>query len=67
MGSTDRGTIVHICMSKQFVNPTRLRRDIQENSKLPIFGDMSGLQICMKLQKSLFPIKEKIGVQGRQS
>ena len=38
-------------------NPTRSRRDIQENSNLPIFGNIFGLKFVWQLQESSFPIK----------
>ena len=50
-----------VCRSKQFENPTRFRRDIQEHPKLPSFGDIFGLKCARQLQKSSFPINVKIG------
>ena len=52
-----------ICRSKQFADPTRSRRAIQENSKSPTFGDFFHLK-SVRLTKSLFPIKVNIGVDS---
>ena len=43
--------------------PTRSRRDIQENSKSPIFGDIFGLK-CLTAPKIVVPITAKIGVDN---
>ena len=51
--------LVQICKSKQFGNPTRYRRDIQESSKLrtklPTLDGIFGLKSVWQLQKSVVP------------
>ena len=50
--------------SKKFGYATRSRRDIQESSKLPFFGDIFGLKSVWQLKKTSFPIKLKVGVDS---
>ena len=42
-------------LNSSYAGPTRTRRDIQENSKLPFFGDIFGLQMCVTALKIILP------------